>query len=134
MINIFVPGDTSLVGPQLVSFVSGQTAQSLTCSIMEKPHTGLDHCLRMLLPSFRKRTSAGEEKKEQTHPEKSSPPSQEGTELFPPIVASFAAASTGSSLVGRGGEAVCLSDLRQSLTRIGERVENQRECDSVSRF
>ena len=32
----------------------GQTAQSLTCSIMEKPHTGLDDCLNMLLSCFRK--------------------------------------------------------------------------------
>ena len=33
----------------------GQTAQSLTCSIMEKPHTGLDDCLRILLSCFRAR-------------------------------------------------------------------------------
>ena len=38
-------------------FSVGQTAQSLTFSIMEKPHTGLDDCLRMLLPCFRKRMS-----------------------------------------------------------------------------
>ena len=36
----------------------GQTAQSLTCSIMEKPHTGLDDCLNMLLSCLRKRISA----------------------------------------------------------------------------
>ena len=32
----------------------GQTVHSLTSSIMEKPHTGLDGCLRMLLSCFRK--------------------------------------------------------------------------------
>ena len=41
-------------------FSVGQIAQSLTCSIMEKPHTGLDHYLRMLLSCFRKRTSERE--------------------------------------------------------------------------
>ena len=35
----------------------GQTAQSLTCSIVEKPHTGLDHRPRIPLPRFRARTS-----------------------------------------------------------------------------
>ena len=35
----------------------GQTAQSLTCSIMEKPHTGLDECPRILLSCFRARNS-----------------------------------------------------------------------------
>ena len=40
-------------------FPVGQTAQSLTCSIMEKPHTGLDHCLNMLLSCFRKGMSDG---------------------------------------------------------------------------
>ena len=39
-------------------FYVGQTTQSLTCSIMEKPHRGLDDCLRMLLPCFRIRMSA----------------------------------------------------------------------------
>ena len=34
-------------------FSVGQTAQSLTCSIMEKPHTGLDDCLYILLTCFR---------------------------------------------------------------------------------
>ena len=38
-------------------FSMGQTAQSRTCSIMEKPHTGLDDCLRMLPACFRKRMS-----------------------------------------------------------------------------
>ena len=38
-------------------FSVGQTAQSLTCSIMEKPHTGLDDCLRMLQECFRKTIS-----------------------------------------------------------------------------
>ena len=38
-------------------FSMGHTAQSLTCSIMEKPHTGLDDCLRMLQACFRKRMS-----------------------------------------------------------------------------
>ena len=41
-------------------FSVGQIAQSLTCSIMEKPHTGLDDCLRMLLSCFRKRMSEWE--------------------------------------------------------------------------
>ena len=35
-----------------------QTAHSLTCSIMDKPHTGLDDCLRILLSYFRKRMSS----------------------------------------------------------------------------
>ena len=34
-------------------FSMGQTAKSLTCSIMEKPLTGLDECLRILLLCFR---------------------------------------------------------------------------------
>ena len=38
-------------------FYVGQTAQSLTCSIMEKPHTGLDDFLNMLPSCFRKRMS-----------------------------------------------------------------------------
>ena len=38
-------------------FSVGQTAQSLACSIMEKPHTGLDDCMRMLQACFRKRMS-----------------------------------------------------------------------------
>ena len=38
-------------------FSVGQTAPSLTCSIMEKPHTGLKDCLNMLLSCFRKRMS-----------------------------------------------------------------------------
>ena len=38
-------------------FSVGQTATSLTCSIMETPHTGLDDCLRMLQACFRKRMS-----------------------------------------------------------------------------
>ena len=37
-------------------FSVGQTAQSLTCSIIEKPHTGLDDCLRVQA-CFRKRMS-----------------------------------------------------------------------------
>ena len=43
-------------------FSMGQTVQSLTCSIMEKPHTGLDHldeCPRILLSCFRARNSEG---------------------------------------------------------------------------
>ena len=40
-------------------FSVGQTAQSLTCSIMEKSHTGFDDCLRILLSCLRKRMSAG---------------------------------------------------------------------------
>ena len=39
-------------------FSVGQTAHSLTCSIMEKPHTGLEDRLGILLPCFRKRLSA----------------------------------------------------------------------------
>ena len=35
----------------------GQISQSLTCSITEKPHTGLDDCLNILLACFRKRMS-----------------------------------------------------------------------------
>ena len=35
-------------------FAVGQTSQSLTCSIMEKPHTGLDDCKRVLQECFRK--------------------------------------------------------------------------------
>ena len=38
-------------------FSMGQTAQSLTCSIMDKPHTGLDECPRSLLLCFRARNS-----------------------------------------------------------------------------
>ena len=41
-------------------FSVGQTAQILTCSIKEKPHTGLDDCLNMLLACFRKRMSERE--------------------------------------------------------------------------
>ena len=32
-----------------IQFSAGQTAQSLTCSITEKQHTGLDECPRILL-------------------------------------------------------------------------------------
>ena len=42
---------------ELSQFSVGTTAQRLTCSIMEKPQPGLDDCLRMLLPSCRKRMS-----------------------------------------------------------------------------
>ena len=38
-------------------FSVGQTALSITCSIMEKPHRGLHKCPRMLLSRFRKRMS-----------------------------------------------------------------------------
>ena len=38
-------------------FSVGQTAQSLTCSIVEKPHTGLDECPRILLSCFTARDS-----------------------------------------------------------------------------
>ena len=38
-------------------FSVGQTAQSLTCSVLEKPHRGLDACLIILLSCFRDRTS-----------------------------------------------------------------------------
>ena len=46
-----------MVMEETSKFSVSQTAQSLTCSIMEKPNTGLDDCLRMLLPCFRKRMS-----------------------------------------------------------------------------
>ena len=39
-------------------FSIGQTEQSLTCSIMEKPHTGLDECPRILLLCLRARSYA----------------------------------------------------------------------------
>ena len=39
-------------------FSMGQTAQSLTCSIMEKPHTVLNECPRILLACFRAKNSA----------------------------------------------------------------------------
>ena len=39
-------------------FSVGLAAQSLTCSIMEKPHAWLDDCLNMLLSCCRKRMSA----------------------------------------------------------------------------
>ena len=39
-------------------FSVGQTAQCQTCSIMEKPGTGLDDCLNMLMACFRKGMSA----------------------------------------------------------------------------
>ena len=48
--------DSVMVEPS--QFSVGKTAKSLTCFIMEKPHTGLDDCLNMLLASFRKRMSA----------------------------------------------------------------------------
>ena len=38
-------------------FSLGQTAHSLTYFIMEKPHTGLDECPRILLSCFRARNS-----------------------------------------------------------------------------
>ena len=38
-------------------FSMGQTAQSLTCFIIEKPNTGLDECPRILLSCFRARSS-----------------------------------------------------------------------------
>ena len=39
-------------------FFIGQIAQSITCSIMEKLHTGLDECHRTLLSCFKARNSA----------------------------------------------------------------------------
>ena len=38
-------------------FSVGQIAHNLTCSIIEKPHTGFDDCLRILLSCFRKSMS-----------------------------------------------------------------------------
>ena len=43
-------------------FSMGQTTQSLTCSIMEKPHTGLGECPSILLSCFRARNSASKAK------------------------------------------------------------------------
>ena len=40
-------------------FSIGETAQSLTCPIMENPHTGVDECPRILLSCFRSRNSGG---------------------------------------------------------------------------
>ena len=39
----------------------GQMAQSLTCSIMDEPHTGLDECPRILLSCFRAKDYEEEE-------------------------------------------------------------------------
>ena len=39
-------------------FSMGQTESIVTCSIMEKPHTGLHECLRILLSCFRARNSS----------------------------------------------------------------------------
>ena len=50
-----VCGSWSMEEPS--QFSVGQTAQSLTSSIIEKPHTGLDDCLRMLQACFRKKMS-----------------------------------------------------------------------------
>ena len=36
----------------------GQTVQNLNCSIMEKPHIGLDECPRIVLSCFRAMNSA----------------------------------------------------------------------------
>ena len=38
-------------------FSMGQTTHSLTCSNVEKPHTRLDECPRILLPCFEARNS-----------------------------------------------------------------------------
>ena len=50
---------------------------------------------------------------------------RKGRNFFPPIVGSLAAPLTGSSLVGGGCEAGRPSDLRQSLTLVGEWVQNR---------
>ena len=39
-------------------FSMGQTSQSLACSIVEKPRTGVDECPKILLSCFRARNSA----------------------------------------------------------------------------
>ena len=57
-------------------FSLDQTAQSLTCSIMEKQHTGLGDCLRMLLACFRKRMSVSRPRSA-TRAAAASPPSSE---------------------------------------------------------
>ena len=43
------------------SVLHGPKAQSLTCSLIEKPHTGWDDYLNMLLSCFRARISVPEE-------------------------------------------------------------------------
>ena len=58
-------------------FSVNQTAQSLTCSIIEKPHTGLDDCLNMLLSCFRARNSAP------TPPTPTPPPRQQTSAKTP---------------------------------------------------
>ena len=47
------PVDSFMEEPS--QFLVGHTAKSLTCSIMEQPHTGLDDCLNILLSCFRKK-------------------------------------------------------------------------------
>ena len=42
-------------------FFMGQTAENLTCSIVEKPHRGLDECPRILLSCFRTKDYEEEE-------------------------------------------------------------------------
>ena len=49
----------------------GQTAQSLNCSIMEKPHTGLDEWPRILLSCFRARNSVTEQQQTASRKDKS---------------------------------------------------------------
>ena len=53
-------------------FSVGQTQHSLTCSIMEKPHTGLEDCLKMLLSCFRKRMSDLHRRRSKSRPPSSS--------------------------------------------------------------
>ena len=53
-----------------------QTAQGRTCYIMEKPHTGLDKCPRILLSCFRARNSdcRGPSRSHHHHRQTTSPP------------------------------------------------------------
>ena len=46
----------------------GQTAHNLTCSIMEKPHAGLEECLIILLSCFRARNSAADDDEDDDDP------------------------------------------------------------------
>ena len=49
---------------------TAQTAQSLTCFIMEKPHTGLGNCRRILLPCLKVRNFGEREREREREREK----------------------------------------------------------------
>ena len=61
--KFFVFGTAFWFKEEPSQFSMGQTAQSLTCFIMEKPRTGLDECPRILLSCFRARHSDYNRKK-----------------------------------------------------------------------